>query len=55
MTMLRAENATVAKAAAHVGDGSEAALSAAFLRHTGTTPVAYRRAAGRSPDPAAPP
>ncbi len=45
MTMLRVERATVAKVAAHVGYGSEAALSAAFVRHTGTTPGAYRRAA----------
>jgi AraC-like DNA-binding protein len=45
MTMLRVEQATVAKVAARVGYGSEAALSAAFLRHTGTTPGAYRREA----------
>jgi AraC-like DNA-binding protein len=41
--LLRAEHGTVRKVAAQVGYGSEAALSAAFLRHTGTTPGAYRR------------
>ena len=45
MTMLRVEHATVAKVASSVGYGSEAALSAAFLRHTGMTPGAYRRKA----------
>ena len=38
MTLLRAERATVGKVATQVGYGSEAALSVAFLRHTGTTP-----------------
>lgn len=47
MTLLRVEHATVAKVASRVGYGSEAALSAAFLRHTGTTPGAYRREAAR--------
>lgn len=45
MTLLRVERATVRKVAARVGYGSEAALSVAFLRHTGTTPGAYRRSA----------
>lgn len=48
MTMLRVEHATVAKVASSVGYGSEAALSAAFLRHTGTTPGAYRREVARA-------
>ena len=43
MTLLRAGHGTVRSIAAEVGYGSEAALSAAFLRHTGTTPGAYRR------------
>jgi AraC-like DNA-binding protein len=47
MTLLRVEHATVANVASRVGYGSEAALSAAFLRHTGTTPGAYRREAAR--------
>lgn len=49
MTLLRVERATVAKVASRVGYGSEAALSAAFVRHTGTTPGAYRRASAPSP------
>ena len=52
MTLLRAEHGTVRKVAAQVGYGSEAALSAAFLRHTGTTPGAYRRST--QPVPSAP-
>jgi AraC-like DNA-binding protein len=54
MTLLTVEHATVAKVASRVGYGSEAARSAAFLRHTGTTPGAYRREAARHrPDPPA--
>ena len=49
MTLLRVERATVRKVAAQVGYGSEAALSVAFLRHTGTTPGAYRRSAEPTP------
>ncbi len=45
-TLLRIGRATVAKVASQVGYSSEAALSAAFLRHTGATPGAYRRGAG---------
>jgi AraC-like DNA-binding protein len=61
MTLLRVDNATVATVASRVGYGSEAALSAAFLRHTGTTPGVYRRTAGstrpeaRSRPPTPPP
>lgn len=44
MTMLRDDGATLARAAASVGYASEAALSAAFKRHTGVAPGAYRRA-----------
>jgi AraC-like DNA-binding protein len=51
MTLLRAERATLRTVAALVGYGSEAALSAAFLRHTGTTPGAYRRSTGPAPLP----
>jgi AraC-like DNA-binding protein len=54
MTLLRAEQATVRKVAAQVGYGSEAALSAAFLRHTGTTPGAYRRSTGPAAQPEPP-
>lgn len=43
MTMLRDDGATLARAAASVGYASEAALSAAFKRHTGIAPGAYRR------------
>jgi AraC-like DNA-binding protein len=43
MTLLREDHATVASVAARVGYGSEAALTAAFKRHTGVTPGAYRR------------
>jgi AraC-like DNA-binding protein len=49
MTLLRVEHATIGKVASRVGYGSEAALSAAFVRHTGTTPGAYRRASAPSP------
>lgn len=49
MTLLRVERATVRKVAARVGYGSEAALSVAFLRHTGTTPGAYRRSTETTP------
>jgi AraC-like DNA-binding protein len=49
MTLLREDRATVASVAARVGYGSEAALTAAFKRHTGVTPGAYRRA-GRHRD-----
>jgi AraC-like DNA-binding protein/mannose-6-phosphate isomerase-like protein (cupin superfamily) len=44
MTLLRDEQSTLARVAESVGYGSEAALSAAFKRHTGTPPGAYRRA-----------
>jgi AraC-like DNA-binding protein len=47
MTILRDERATLGRVAARVGYGSEAALSAAFKRHTGQAPGAYRRAARR--------
>jgi AraC-like DNA-binding protein len=45
-TLLRADDATVATIATRVGYGSEAAFSAAFTRHTGMPPGAYRRLAG---------
>jgi AraC-like DNA-binding protein len=45
MTMLRDEGATLAEVAEAVGYGSEAALSAAFKRHAGVAPGAFRRAA----------
>lgn len=44
MTMLRGEELTLATVAARVGYGSEAALSAAFVRYVGLAPGAYRRA-----------
>jgi AraC-like DNA-binding protein len=47
MTILRDERATLERVAARVGYGSEAALSAAFKRHTGRAPGAYRREARR--------
>jgi transcriptional regulator GlxA family with amidase domain len=47
MTLLTVERATAANIAPRVGYGSEAAFSAAFTRHTGTTPAAYRRATSR--------
>jgi AraC-like DNA-binding protein len=49
MRLLRVDGATVRTVAGQVGYGSEAALSAAFLRHTGTTPGAYRRSTGYAP------
>jgi AraC-like DNA-binding protein len=49
MRLLRVERATVRAVAARVGYGSEAALSVAFLRHTGTTPGAYRRSTEPTP------
>jgi len=49
MRMLRDDRATLARAAESVGYASEAALSAAFKRHTGVAPGAYRRA-GRDVD-----
>jgi AraC-like DNA-binding protein len=54
MSLLRGHRSTVAEVAAQVGYGSPAALSAAFLRHTGTTPGVYRREADepRTPPPA---
>jgi len=48
MTLLRDERATLAHVAERVGYGSEAALSAAFKRHTGTAPGAYAREARRA-------
>lgn len=42
MTLLRAEQMTLAAVARRVGYGSEAALSAAFVRYVGLTPGAYR-------------
>jgi AraC-like DNA-binding protein len=53
MAMLRVEQATVAKVASQVGYGSEAALSAAFVRHTGMTPGSYRRQPVESTSPGA--
>jgi len=44
MTWLRAEQLTLAAVAARVGYGSEAALSAAFVRYVGLAPGAYRKA-----------
>jgi AraC-like DNA-binding protein len=49
MTLLSVERATAASVAPRVGYGSEAAFSAAFTRHAGTTPAAYRRRATASP------
>lgn len=45
MTLLRSEQLPVAAVAARVGYGSEAALSAAFVRHVGLPPGHYRRSA----------
>jgi len=42
-TLLRSDHLTVAAIASLVGYGSESALSAAFVRYTGTTPGSYRR------------
>jgi AraC-like DNA-binding protein len=44
--MLRGENARLAAVADRLGYGSEAAFSTAFRRRYGTSPGAYRRAAG---------
>jgi len=55
MALLRSDRATVATVASRVGYGSEAALSAAFLRHTRTTPGAYRRAAAQTVEAEPPP
>ena len=43
MTLLRTDQATLAAVASRVGYGSEAALSAAFVRYTGIAPGGYRR------------
>ncbi|WP_369133477.1 AraC family transcriptional regulator [Modestobacter sp. I12A-02662] len=43
MTLLRTERMTLASVAARIGYGSEAALSAAFVRYTGVPPGTYRR------------
>jgi AraC-like DNA-binding protein len=52
MTLLSVERASAASIAPRVGYGSEAAFSAAFTRHTGTPPAAYRRrSAGSSVEP----
>jgi AraC-like DNA-binding protein len=42
-TLLSSDRLTVAAVAAQVGYGSESALSAAFVRYSGTTPGAYRQ------------
>jgi AraC-like DNA-binding protein len=42
-TLLSSDRLTVAAVAAQVGYGSESALSAAFVRYSGTTPGAYRK------------
>jgi AraC-like DNA-binding protein len=42
-TLLRNDQLTVANVAKRVGYGSESALSAAFFRHAGMTPGAFRR------------
>lgn len=44
IAMLRDHRATLSNIAERVGYGSEAAFSAAFKRHTGLAPGAYRRA-----------
>ncbi len=51
MTLLRADGATAAGVAGRVGYASEAALSAAFVRYTGMTPGAFRRAGSTAPSP----
>lgn len=43
--LLRHDRHTVAAVASRVGYASESALSAAFVRHSGLTPGAYRRSA----------
>lgn len=45
MTLLRTEQMTLAGVAGRVGYGSEAALSAAFVRYAGVPPGVYRRSA----------
>jgi AraC-like DNA-binding protein len=42
-TLLRTDHLTVTAVASQVGYGSESALSAAFVRYSGTTPGAYRK------------
>ena len=54
MTLLSGGQATAASVASRVGYGSSAAFTAAFVRHTGTTPGRYRQRA-TSPDWHAPP
>ncbi|WP_419751946.1 AraC family transcriptional regulator [Geodermatophilus sp. CPCC 206100] len=54
ITMLRAGDTTNASIAARVGYGSEAAFAAAFTRHTGVPPGAYRRRGNGLPQPPAP-
>ncbi|HEY7595168.1 MAG TPA: AraC family transcriptional regulator [Actinophytocola sp.] len=51
MTLLTVERATAASIAPRVGYGSEAAFAAAFTRHAGITPAAYRRRAASSVEP----
>jgi AraC-like DNA-binding protein len=53
--LLSADQATVAKVASQVGYGSQAALTAAFLRSTGMTPGAYRHQASEGQTSAAAP
>ncbi len=55
MSLLRGHRSTVAEVAGQVGYGSPAALSAAFVRHTGMTPGAYRREADEPRTPPAAP
>ena len=43
MTLLRSEQLPIAAVATRVGYSSEAALSAAFVRHVGRPPGQYRR------------
>jgi len=43
MTLLRSEQLPIAAVATRVGYSSEAALSAAFVRHVGLPPGLYRR------------
>jgi AraC-like DNA-binding protein len=47
-TLLRTDRLTVAAVASQVGYGSESALSAAFVRYSGTTPGAYRSSSPES-------
>lgn len=48
-TLLRHDRLTVSAVARQVGYGSESALSAAFLRHSGVTPGGYRRSFTEAP------